>query len=149
MCGEANSKVAGITGATGGIGAAVAMALSASGYSLVLSGRSATKLDSLTAKMKGQAVAVAGDLQDASVPQALLTAAIDNFGRCDICFNNGGILEIGSIETVDIDRVCEMVRVNVEGAFRVAYVFMKHFAQQNSGHLVNTSSVLGTNVRTR
>ena len=147
MCGEANSKVAVITGATGGIGAAVAMALSVAGYSLVLSGRSATKLDSLTAKMKGQAVAVAGDLQDASVPQALLTAAIDNFGRCDICFNNGGILEIGSIEPDDIDRVCEMVRVNVEGAFRVAYVFMKHFAQQNSGHLVNTSSVLGTKVR--
>jgi NAD(P)-dependent dehydrogenase (short-subunit alcohol dehydrogenase family) len=48
---------------------------------------------------------------------------------------------------VDIERLSSMVRVNVEGSFRVAYVFMKHFVSEGSGHLVNVSSVLGSSVR--
>ncbi|MGA3371349.1 MAG: SDR family oxidoreductase [Terracidiphilus sp.] len=143
----ADSKVAVITGAAGGIGAAVTRALSGAGYRLVLNGRSAEKLKALASQLKSPFVIVAGDLQDATIPQSLLSAALDAFGRCDLCFNNGGILEVGSIESIDIERVCEMVRVNVEGAFRVAYVFLKHFVQQKSGHLINTSSVLGTKVR--
>lgn len=144
VCG---GKVAVITGATGGIGAAVAQALSAADYRLVLSARSSEKLTSLTSELPGPAVSIAGDLCDAALPQALLSAAIDAYGRCDVCFNNGGLLETGPIATIDIDRVCQMVRINVEAAFRVAYVFVRHFAAQNTGHLINTSSVLGTKVR--
>jgi NADP-dependent 3-hydroxy acid dehydrogenase YdfG len=147
MGGMDEGKVAVITGATGGIGAAVAEALSVAGYRLVLSGRSAEKLKSLAAKLGTPSVTVAGDLQNAAIPAALLSAAIENFGRCDVCFNNGGLLEVGSVDAIDIERVCEMVRVNVEGAFRVAYVFLKHFVEQKTGHLVNTSSILGRKVR--
>jgi NADP-dependent 3-hydroxy acid dehydrogenase YdfG len=147
MSGKANKRVAAITGATSGIGEAVARRLSSEGYRLVLSGRSAEKLDRLASQLKSPVVTVAGDLQDALIPAKLLKAATDTFGRCDICFNNGGILEVGTVETIDVERVCEMVRVNVEGAFRVAYVFLKHFVEQKSGHLVNTSSVLGKKVR--
>jgi NADP-dependent 3-hydroxy acid dehydrogenase YdfG len=147
MSGKANERVAAITGATSGIGEAVARALSNAGYRLALSARSAEKLDRLASQLKSPAVTVTGDLQDASVPARLLAATLDTFGRCDICFNNGGILEVGAIETIDIERVCEMVRVNVEGAFRLAHVFLKHFVEQKTGHLVNTSSVLGKKVR--
>jgi NADP-dependent 3-hydroxy acid dehydrogenase YdfG len=86
-------------------------------------------------------------LSDESLPETLLYAALDRFGRCDICFNNGALFEAGIIETVDIERLSSMVRVNVEGSFRVAYVFMKHFVSEGSGHLVNVSSVLGSSVR--
>lgn len=147
MDGKNDAKVAVITGATGGIGAAVAQALSEAGYALVLSARSREKLEALASELHGPSVAVAGDLQDASLPETLLRTAIERFGRCDVCFNNGGLLEVGSIERIDVERVCEMVRVNVESAFRVAYVFLKHFVAQKSGHLVNTSSVLGKKVR--
>lgn len=147
MDGTGSNKVAVITGATGGIGAEVAKALSGAGYRLVLSGRSAEKLNALTLQLKTPPVIVVGDLQDASIPQRLLSAALDAFGRCDVCFNNGGIIEVGPIETIDVERVCEMVRVNIEAAFRVAYVFLKHFVEQKAGHLVNTSSVLGKKVR--
>ncbi len=54
---------------------------------------------------------------------------------------------MGPIESIDIERVCAMVRVNVEAAFRVAYTFLRHFRQQGSGHLINISSVMGTKVR--
>lgn len=140
-------RVAAITGATGGIGAAVAKALSESGWRLVLTARSADKLNVLASQLGPDVVVVPGDLQDVVLPRDMLSTAIEKFGRCDLCFNNAGLLEVGPIETIDIERVCEMVRVNVEGAFRVAYVFLQHFIQEKTGHLINVSSVLGRKVR--
>jgi NADP-dependent 3-hydroxy acid dehydrogenase YdfG len=140
-------KVAVITGATGGIGTAIAKSLSTAGYSLVLNAPSNEKLNALATQLEGPSVLVAGNLRVESMPQTLLTEAIQNFGRCDVCFNNSGLVEAGTIETIDIERICNMVRVNVEGAFRTAYTFLQHFVKQGHGHLVNTSSVLGKKVR--
>lgn len=140
-------KVAVITGATGGIGSAIAKSLSRAGYALVLNAPSNEKLTALAAALDGPSVLVAGNLRVETTPQTLLATALENFGRCDVCFNNGGLLEAGTIETIDIERICNMVRVNVEGAFRIAYTFLQHFVQQGYGHLVNTSSVLGKKVR--
>ncbi|HSZ18047.1 MAG TPA: SDR family oxidoreductase [Terracidiphilus sp.] len=147
MRNQNTSKVAVITGATSGIGAAIAKSLSRAGYSLVLNAPSSEKLNSLTTELAGPCVAVAGNLRVESTPATLLAAALNNFGRCDVCFNNSGLLEAGTIEAIDIERICNMVRVNVEGAFRVAYTFLQHFVKQGGGHLVNTSSVLGKKVR--
>jgi len=140
-------RVAVITGATGGVGAAVARALSRAGYSLVLTAPSMEKLSSLASQLKGPCTVIEGNLSDESLPETLLYAALDRFGRCDICFNNGALFEAGIIETVDIERLSSMVRVNVEGSFRFAYVFVKHFVSEGSGHLVNISSVVGSSSR--
>ena len=70
--------------------------------------------------------------------------ALNTFGRCDVVINNAGIWEGGTIEEIDIDRVCQMVRVNVEASFRMAYTALKYFRSVNRGHLINTSSVAGT-----
>lgn len=140
-------RVAVITGATGGVGAAVARALSRAGYSLVLTAPSMEKLSSLASQLKGPCTVIEGKLSDESLPETLLYAALDRFGRCDICFNNGALFEAGIIETVDIERLSSMVRVNVEGSFRFAYVFVKHFVSEGSGHLVNVSSVVGSSSR--
>jgi len=129
------------------VGAAVARTLSRAGYSLVLTAPSMEKLSALAAQLKGPCTVIEGNLSDESLPETLLYAALDRFGRCDICFNNGALFEAGIIETVDIERLSSMVRVNVEGSFRVAYVFVKHFVSEGSGHLVNVSSVLGSSVR--
>ena len=61
--------------------------------------------------------------------------------------NNAGIMLTGKIETIDIDDVCKMARVNVEAAFRMAYTALRHFRKAGSGHLINTSSVLGMKIR--
>lgn len=140
-------RVGVITGATGGIGAAVAKTLSEAGWHLVLTGRSAEKLDALADQIGPHVAVMPGDLRDPSIPRALLAAALEKFGRCEMCFNNAGILEVGPMETIDVERVCEMVRVNVEGAFRVAHVFLQHFVREKVGHLINVSSVLGKKVR--
>jgi NADP-dependent 3-hydroxy acid dehydrogenase YdfG len=135
----AAGKVVVITGATGGPGAAVTKALSGAGFSLVLSAPSMEKLTSLASQLDGPCTVVAGSLTDESLPETLLYAALDRFGRCDICINNGALFEAGIIETVDIERLISMVKVNVEGTVRIAYVFLKHFVSEGSGHLVNVS----------
>jgi NADP-dependent 3-hydroxy acid dehydrogenase YdfG len=147
MDGGATGRVAVITGATGGVGAAVARTLSRAGYSLVLTAPSMEKLSAQAAQLKGPCTVIEGNLSDESLPETLLYAALDRFGRCDICFNNGALFEAGIIETVDIERLSSMVRVNVEGSFRVAYVFVKHFVSEGTGHLVNVSSAVGSSVR--
>ena len=141
------ARVAVITGATGGVGAAVARELSRAGYSLVLTAPSMEKLSALASQLKGPCTVIEGSLGDDSLPETLLYAALDRFGRCDVCFNNGALFEAGIIETVDIERLSSMVRVNVEGSFRVAYVFLKHFVSEGAGHLVNVSSTVGSSSR--
>lgn len=140
-------RVAVLTGATGGVGAAVARTLSMAGYSLVLTAPSMEKLSALAAQLRGPSTVIEGNLGDESLPETLLYAALDRFGRCDVCFNNGALFEAGILETVDIERLSSMVRVNVEGSFRVAYVFLKHFVSEGAGHLVNVSSTLGSSWR--
>jgi NADP-dependent 3-hydroxy acid dehydrogenase YdfG len=129
------------------VGAAVARTLSRAGYSLVLTAPSMEKLSSLASQLAGPCTVIEGNLSDESLPENLLYAALDRFGQCDICFNNGGLFEAGIVETVDIERLSSMVRVNVEGSFRVAYVFVKHFVSEGYGHLVNVSSALGSSSR--
>ena len=77
----------------------------------------------------------------------LLYAALDRFGRCDICFNNGALFEAGIIETVDIERLSSMVRVNVEGLVPRRVCIREAFRLGGRGHLVNVSSAVGSSSR--
>ncbi len=135
-----------VTGASSGIGRAVARELSAAGMRLLLTARRRDRLEQLAAEL-GESRVLAADVTDPALPDALLGAAVDAFGGCDVLVNNAGILEIGAVDSIDLDRMCRMVRVNVEAAFRLAYSAVRHFRQAGSGHLVNVSSVLGTKTR--
>jgi NADP-dependent 3-hydroxy acid dehydrogenase YdfG len=143
---DLKDKVAIITGASSGIGRAVACNLNEAGVKLILAGRRENRLTELKKELEHAAV-LTGDISQEGMPQRLLTNALDTFGRCDIVFNNAGIIKAGSIDEIDIEDMCYMVRVNVEAAFRMAYVAVKHFKSTGSGYLLNTSSVLGTKVR--
>ena len=101
----------------------------------------------LASGIDGPTLILDGDIQDPALPERLVADAIATFGRCDVCVNNAGILEAGIIADIDVDRVCAMVRTNVEAAFRLSYVFLKHCVARNSGHLLIMSSVLGKKVR--
>ena len=140
-------RVAVITGASGGIGSAISRALVNAHWNVVLTARSEEKLTRLADDLGERAIVIPGDVSEASFPGQLLSATLARFGRCDLCVNNAGFLEVGSVDSIDIDRVCAMVRVNVEAAYRIAYVFVRHFATQDAGHLINVSSVLGKKVR--
>lgn len=143
---DLKGQVAIVTGATSGIGMAVARALDAKGVRLVLTGRRQDRLDALAGEL-GDVRTVAGDITDPHLPSRLVAMAEAEHGRLDIAFNNAGLLAFGTVEEIDLERMAQMVRVNVEAAFRFAYTVLRHFKAQNSGHLVNTSSVAGTKVR--
>jgi NADP-dependent 3-hydroxy acid dehydrogenase YdfG len=139
---ELPNKVAIITGASSGIGEAVAKELDAVGMKLILTARSQDKLERLASQLK-HAKIVVGEISDPALPQKLVDTAIQTFGQLDVLFNNAGVMVIGAIETIDIDAICQMVRVNVEANFRMAYTALKHFKQAGSGFLINTSSIAG------
>ncbi len=143
--GELSGQVAVITGATSGIGLATARELQAQGMRLVLSGRSASRLAPIGGEL--DAPTVIGDLADPATAARLLEAALSEHGRCDAVLNGAGTIEVGEVNSIDIDQVCAMARVNVEASYRIAYTFMQHFVERNEGHLINVSSVLGTKVR--
>ncbi|RTZ96473.1 MAG: SDR family NAD(P)-dependent oxidoreductase [Deltaproteobacteria bacterium] len=143
---ELKNKVAIITGASSGIGQAVARNLDQSGVRFVLTGRRKERLAALADELT-DAVCLAGDIVEPELPGRLIDTAVAHFGRCDIVFNNAGVMALGTIEDVDVDQICRMVRVNVEAAFRMAYTALKHFMSAGSGYLVNTSSIAGNKVR--
>lgn len=143
---ELKDKVAIITGASSGIGRAVAHNLNEIDVKLVLAGRRENRLEALKGELTHAAI-LPGDISQDGMPQRLLDLALETFGRCDIVFNNAGIITVGSIDEIDIEDVGYMVRVNVVAAFQMAYVAVKHFKSIGSGYLLNTSSVLGTKVR--
>lgn len=139
---ELQDRVAIITGATGGIGEAIAKNLSDAGMKLVITARSQGKLDQLKSELKTAEV-VAGDATDPELPQTLIDRALKAFGRVDVIVNNAGLMTVGMIEDVDIDNVCQMVRINVESLYRTSYVALKHFKQTGSGFILNVSSIAG------
>ncbi len=139
-------QVAIITGASSGIGRAVARELDHAGMRMIITGRRTDRLGDLAGELS-DAHALPGDLSDVTLPQRLVDATIERFGRLDVVFNNAGIMDTSTIESADIERLCANVRVNFEAAVRMAYTALKHFKIQGSGHLVTTSSILGTKVR--
>ena len=142
---ELEGQVAVVTGATGGIGKAVALELAAAGVRLVLTGRQEDRLAEVAKQTRAELIV--SDITEPTLPDRLLKLALERHGRCDILVNNAGRILAGTIGEIDVDEVCSMVRVNVEAAFRAVYVFARHFAGQGSGHLINISSILGTKVR--
>ncbi len=139
-------RTAVITGASSGIGEAVARNLCQAGVKLLLTARRKDRLRCLADQLPDTSF-LAGDLTDAELPDRLIRQALDDHGSCDIVVSNAGIIETGKIEEIDLDRVSRMVRINTESAFRLAYVALRHFRSVGVGHLVHTSSVLGTKVR--
>lgn len=141
---EKVKKVCLVTGASSGIGNSIAKALIADGYQLVLSARREEKLNELKAEFTD---IFPGDINCVEYQDKLINHIYNQYGRCDYLFNCAGTLETGSIEDIDIDKMCAMIRVNVESTFRLTYALLKRFKKQGFGHIINISSVLGTKVR--
>jgi NADP-dependent 3-hydroxy acid dehydrogenase YdfG len=139
---ELEGKVILITGANSGIGKATAKRLTEAGMSCLLTARNREKLDHLAERLPGAEV-VAGDMIDPALPQMLVDAALEKFGRFDAVFNNAGVMNIGSIEETDIEALCSMVRLNFESVVRMSYVALRHMKRKGSGFLINTSSLAG------
>lgn len=142
---ELVGKTAIVTEISSGIGEITARELDAAGMRLVLSDKSKSKLKSLVANVT-QATYIVGDITDPDLPAALLKTALKTFKRADVLFNTANVMSVGTVETADIEALCQMIRLNVEAAFRLSYVFSRHFKQVGSGYLINLSSIAGMTI---
>jgi NAD(P)-dependent dehydrogenase (short-subunit alcohol dehydrogenase family) len=144
---EGVSGVAVVTGAGSGIGRAVAIALRAEGYAVVLAGRNAATLGE-TARLAGGAgpglLAVPTDVKDADSVRALFDRAVEAFQRVDLLFNNAGVGAPGvPLEDLSLDAWRTVVDTNLTGVFlctQQAFRIMKS-QQPRGGRIINNGSI--------
>jgi 3-oxoacyl-[acyl-carrier protein] reductase len=139
-------KVAIVTGASKGIGAAIAKSLAAEGASVVVNYASskagADKVVSAITAAGGKAVAVGGDVSKAADAQGLIDAAIKNFGRLDILVNNSGVYEFVPIEGFTEEHYNKIFNVNVLGLLLTTQAAVKHLGEGSS--IINIGSVVSS-----
>lgn len=135
-----------ITGASAGIGRAVAELAAAEGASVVLSARRKDLLDTVVAGIVakgGRALAVAGDVTSDSDMQQLMSRAIEAFGRVDVMICNAGIGFHDTFQDTPPDVMQRLVDVNLMGTLYAARAAMPHFISRGAGHLIAISSIVG------
>ncbi len=141
-----DGKVAVITGASSGIGEATAEALAAEGASVVVAARRKDRLSELVERINGnggKAVSVECDVTDEEAAHGLIRHARDELGRVDILVNNAGVMLLSKIEKGLSDQWRQMFDVNVLGLLYATDAAIAVMKEQQSGHIVNISSVAG------
>jgi 3-oxoacyl-[acyl-carrier protein] reductase len=137
-------KVAVVTGASKGIGAAIAKSLAAEGASVVVNyASSKVGADTVVAAITaagGKAFAVGGDVSKAAEAQGIIDAAVKNYGRLDILVNNSGVYEFSPIEGVSEDSFHRHFNVNVLGLLLTTQAAVKHIGE--GGSIINIGSAI-------
>jgi 3-oxoacyl-[acyl-carrier protein] reductase len=139
-------KVAAVTGASKGIGAAIAKSLAAEGAAVVVNyASSKSGADTVVSAITGaggKAVAVQGDVSKAAEAQDIIDAAIKNFGHLDILVNNSGVYEFSPIESFTEEHYNKIFNVNVLGLLLTTQAAVKHLGEGAS--IINIGSVVSS-----
>lgn len=136
-------KVAVITGASSGIGLAIARDLSRFGAKVVLGARSSEKLLEVATTLSGEVLIVPTDVTILGDVENLIESAIQKFQRIDILIANAGIYTGGNFADGDIEVFTKLVDTNVNGVMRAIKVALGYMLPQGTGDIVVTSSVSG------
>jgi NAD(P)-dependent dehydrogenase (short-subunit alcohol dehydrogenase family) len=139
---EFDGRVAIVTGAAMGIGAAVAELLAERGASVVLVDREAKALAATAARIGARARTVHGDLRDLNVLESAVACAVAEFGRLDVLSNNAGIQRYGTLETTSDQLWDEVYEVNLKSIFRLSRLAVPEL-RKTRGAIVNMASVQG------
>ncbi len=138
-----DGKTALVTGASGGIGAAIARALHAQGASVVLSGTRLEALEAVAQELGERAYICSADLRDASEPDALIEAAEKAAGPLNILVNNAGMTrDMLAIRMRDADWQA-VLDVDLSAPFRLSRAALRGMLRRRSGRIVNISSIVG------
>ncbi len=141
---DLTGKNAIVTGASGGIGGAIARDLHASGATVTVSGTRVEALDALAADLGERCHVVACNLGDPDGPAALIETAAEKMGSVDILVNNAGLTRDGLAMRMKDEDWQQVIDVNLTATFRLSRACLKGMMKQRSGRIVNISSVVGT-----
>lgn len=146
MAGKLDTKVAIITGASSGIGAATAIALAEEGAQVAIAARRIERLNEVAQKIEavgGKALPIVTDVSDETQVNSLVQKVNTTLGRIDILVNNAGIGGLGTIEDSDPAEWRRQFDLNVLGLLYATHAVLPIFKAQGVGHVVNLSSVAG------
>ncbi|MEC3949953.1 3-oxoacyl-[acyl-carrier-protein] reductase [Sphingobium sp. HWE2-09] len=133
-----------VTGASGGIGSAIAKGLAAQGATLALSGSNAEKLNAFAAELGGDHKTIVCNLSDPASVDALVPQAVEALGgRLDILVNNAGITRDNLILRMKDEEWSQVIQVNLEAAFRLVRAAAKPMMKARFGRIISITSVVG------
>ena len=143
-----SGRVAVITGASSGIGAATARALARDGYRVALLARRADRIEAIAAELGDGAIAIQADVTDRDSLVAAAERVKSEFGGADILINNAGVMLLGPFGPEQRDDYEQMIEINLLGAITATEVFLDQIVAAG-GDLVSISSVAGRTARPR
>jgi len=133
-----------VTGASGGLGSAIAKSLAAQGARLAVSGSNEAKLGASRDSLGGDHVALPCNLSDATAVDALVPQAVEALGgKLDILVNNAGVTRDNLLMRMKDEEFAEVIRINLEAAFRLMRAAAKPMMKARFGRIVNITSVVG------
>jgi len=143
-----SGQVAIVTGASKGIGKAIALALAGRGARVVLAARTARDLEAAAAELRSAghtAIAIPTDIGVEKDVEELVSKTLESYGRVDILVNNAGVGVFKPVVEMDISEFDRMWSVNMRGVFLATRAVLTHMLKARSGQIVNISSLAGKN----
>lgn len=144
---QLDSKVAFVTGASRGIGKAIALTLAEAGADVAVNYAgnvaSAEAVAEEIRAMGRKAILIQGDVSQTEVAAAMLDQVVAEFGRCDILVNNAGITRDGLLMRMKEEDWDAVLNTNLKGVYNCTKAAIKYMMKQKSGRIVNISSVVG------
>lgn len=132
-----------VTGATSGIGEAVALAFAAAGARVLISGRDQGRGDALASRLEeagGEGLFIGGEITDRGFCETLVEQAVARFGGLDICVSCAGVIHHATVDETSDEAWHETLAVNVNGVFYVCRAAVRAMKRQGGGVIVNIAS---------
>ncbi|MEA2206575.1 MAG: 2-dehydro-3-deoxy-D-gluconate 5-dehydrogenase [Blastocatellia bacterium] len=139
-----NGRVALVTGASTGLGRAIAIGLAEAGADVACHGNTHAPEGTCAAVIKAgrKAFALTGDLSDSGTPRRLIESTIDHFGQLDILVNNAGTIRRAPATEYSEEDWATVIEVNLSSVFRMAQLAGRHMIQRGGGKILNIASLL-------
>ena len=137
---DLNNKVVLITGATGGIGGAIAHAMKSSGATVVVSGRNIAKLNS---EFGDEYIKIPADLSQDAAGVELVMDTIDKCGKIDVLINNAGITADTLLMRMTDEQFDDVINTNLRAAFKTCRAAIMPMMKQKFGRIINMASIVG------
>lgn len=142
----AENRVALVTGASSGIGRAIALRLGGKGMRVGLVARRKDRLGESARSIEktgGKALVLAGDVREEGFAESAVKAVVDAWGRLDVLVNNAGIGKYAPVETLPVESFRDQIETNVIAPFAFVRAAAPHMKRQKFGQIVNIGSVVG------
>lgn len=140
------NKVVLITGASSGIGAAIAQELSEAGAKVVLGARRADRLEQLAASLPGEVLVYPVDVTDRDAMRRFANAARARFGAVDVIVNNAGLMPLSRVDALKFDEWDRMIDVNIRGVLNGVAAVLPEMVTAGKGQIINIASIASLHV---